>query len=265
MSHTTAAWDALQALRASKPLVHNITNYVVMNNSANALLAIGASPAMVHAAEEVEAFVEIASALVINIGTLSPDWVEAMHLATRRAVALNKPWALDPVGTGATPYRTQVAHTLIGERPTVVRGNASEILALANASDVSTRGVDSTEESEAALLPARELALQRGCVVAVTGAIDIVTDGEQVLRVANGHPLMTRVTGLGCSATAIIGAFLTVHPDPLEATAFALAIFGLAGEIAAQHARGPGSLQMHLLDALYQLDQTAIQKGIKIA
>ena len=265
MSPTTAAWDALQQLRRTKPLIQNITNYVAMNNSANALLAVGASPAMVHAVEEVEDFVTIAAALVINIGTITPPWVQAMHLAARKAVELGKPWALDPVGVGATSYRTGVAHALLDERPTVIRGNASEILALANASDIRTKGVDSTHESEAALLPARELALQRECVVAVSGAIDIITDGEQVLRVSNGHPLMPYVTALGCSATSLIGACLAVHPDPLEAAAFAMAIFGLAGEIAAERSPGPGSLQVHLLDALYGLDEATVRDGVKIA
>lgn len=265
MSYANAAWDALRTLRATNPLVQNITNYVVMNNTANALLAVGASPAMVHAAAEVEDFIAIAQALVINIGTLSPEWVEGMHRAAGKAVELGKPWVLDPVGVGATPYRTDVARSLVDRRPTVIRGNASEILALANASDVLTRGVDSLHESEAALLPARELALERKCVVAVSGAVDIITDGEQVLRVANGHPLMTRVTGLGCSATAIIGAFLAVHSDPIEATAFAMAIFGLAGEQAAERSPGPGSLQVHLLDTLHQLDEQTVRDGVKIA
>lgn len=263
MSASTA-WEALQALRAKVPLVHNITNYVVMNNTANALLAVGASPAMVHALEEVEEFVAIADALVINIGTLAPPWVEAMHLAARKAITLGKPWILDPVGVGATSWRTKVAQALLQEQPTVIRGNASEILALANASDIQTRGVDSRHESEAALLSARELALGQGCVVAVSGAIDIVTDGEQVVRVANGHPLMTRVTGLGCSATAVIAAFLAVHPDPLEATAYGLAIFGLAGELAAEQSPGPGTLQVQLLDALYQLDEAIVSDRARI-
>jgi hydroxyethylthiazole kinase len=263
MSASTA-WEALQALRAQVPLIHNITNYVVMNNTANTLLAVGASPAMVHAIEEIEEFVAIADALVVNIGTLSSEWVTAMHLAARKANTLGKPWILDPVGTGATSWRTKVARDLLSEWPTVIRGNASEILALANVNDAQTRGVDSRHESEAALLPARELALAQSCIVAVSGAVDVVTDGEQVLRVANGHPLMTRVTGLGCSATATIGAFLAVHPDPLEATAYGLAIFGLAGELAAERSSGPGTLQVQLFDALYQLDEATVSNRVRI-
>jgi hydroxyethylthiazole kinase len=262
--YASTAWEALQTLRSRTPLIQNITNYVVMNNTANALLALGASPAMVHSTEEVEEFIALADALVINIGTLSPSWVTAMHLAARKAVELGKPWILDPVGAGATSYRTQVARDLLGERPTVVRGNASEVLALTDAGEMATRGVDSAHGSEAALLPARELALQKQCIVAVTGAVDIVTDGELVLRVSNGHSLMTRVTGLGCSSTATIAAFLAVHPDPLEATAFGLALFGLAGELAAERSPGPGTLQVQLLDALYQLDEATVREQAQI-
>jgi hydroxyethylthiazole kinase len=257
MGHASDIWDALQTLRASRPLVQNITNYVVMNSTANALLAIGASPAMVHAGEEVEEFVAIAHALVINIGTLSPPWVTGMRLAAAQARALGKPWVLDPVGAGATPLRTATALQLLGMKPTVVRGNASEILALAEANRV-TRGVDSTDSSTSALDSGKKLARTFETVVTISGAVDYVTDGERVLHVENGHEMMTRVTGMGCTATALIGAFLAVQPDPVRAAAQAMAVLGVAGEIAVSRAAGPGSLQLHLLDVLYTLDEQAL-------
>jgi hydroxyethylthiazole kinase len=262
-SHAAATAAALARVRQASPLVHNITNYVAMDVSANALLALGASPAMVHAEDEVAEFVGIADALVINIGTLSPAWVKAMQLAAERAVAAGKPWVLDPVGAGATRYRTMVAGELARRQPTVIRGNASEILALAGTlagggGSAATRGVDSVHGSEQAVDAARALAAESGCVVAVTGPVDYVTDGESVLGVQNGHPLMTRVTALGCAATGAVGAFLAVEPEPLAATAYALAVFGLAGEIAARDAAGPGTLRWRLLDALHQLDEPAL-------
>lgn len=263
MDYAAATWEALRELRSTGPLVHSITNYVAMDVTANALLAVGASPAMVHAADEVEEFAGLAQALVVNIGTLSPPWVEAMHLAVEQAAALGRPWVLDPVGAGATAYRTRVVVELSRRRPTVVRGNASEILALAGASAERTRGVDSVHDSESALEVARTLSRELGTTVAVTGAVDYITDGERVLSVSNGHPLMTRVTALGCTATALTAAFLAVQPDPVLAAAQALAVLGLCGETAARQADGPGSLRWRLIDALHNLDESAIQ-GVRI-
>ena len=217
-----------------------------------------------HAREEAADFVAIASALVVNIGTLSPPWVEAMHQSAQAAGALGKPWVLDPVGCGATPYRTEVAVALAERRPTAIRANASEILALAGAANSSTRGVDSTHTSDEALEAARFLARETGAVVAVTGAIDRITDGRHTLAVANGHPLMARVTALGCAASAIVGAFLAVEPDPVAATASAVALFGLAGERAAAGAAGPGSLRWRLMDELHGLDEAAVRAGVRI-
>jgi hydroxyethylthiazole kinase len=248
------------AVREQSPLVHSITNYVSMDVTANALLAAGAAPAMVHAEEEVEEFVGIASALVINIGTLSPPWVRAMELAARRAGELGKPWVLDPVGAGATAYRTRVAETLAGLGPTVVRGNASEILALAG-TGAAARGVDSVHASEDAAAVAQELAPRLGCVVAVTGATDYVTDGRRLLAVANGDPLMGRVTALGCTASALVGAFLAVNSDGVVAATHALALLGVAGEIAARDAKGPGSLRLRLLDALHSMDAETLDRA----
>jgi hydroxyethylthiazole kinase len=232
---------------------------------ANCLLALGASPAMVHAEEEVEDFLGIAQALVVNIGTLSPPWVAAMLRAAARAGALGRPWVLDPVGAGATPYRTRTALDLIALRPMVIRGNASEILALAGAAAGPTKGVDSAHGADEAVDAARQLAASSGAVVAVTGAIDRITDGERSRAVSNGDARMTRVTALGCAASAVIGAFLTVESDPLEAAAQGLAVFGLAGERAAAGSAGPGGLRWRVVDELALLDETIVRGGVRIA
>lgn len=260
-SPADAIWTRLSAVRERQPLVHNITNFVVMNNTANALLALGASPAMIHSSDEVEDFVAISQALVINIGTLYSEQIAACKLAVAKAKAVKVPWILDPVGAGATPYRRAVAGSLARLEPSVIRGNGSEILALTEQTQSGQgRGVDSLHGSEAALGAARQLAAGTGAVVAITGAVDYVTDGRKITAIENGHPLMARVTGLGCSATAVIGAFLAVERDTFAATVAALAVFGVAGEIAAERSPGPGTLQVALLDALYALEEAAFVK-----
>lgn len=258
------AADLLAEVRDGHPLVHNITNFVVMNTTANALLALGAAPVMAHALEEVEEMATLAGALVLNIGTLTPEWVEAMVRAGLRAGERGAPIVLDPVGSGATRLRTDSARRLARELPvTVVRGNASEVLSLADAG-VTTRGVDAVHGVEDAVGAALRLARELDTTLAITGPVDLVTDGARVLRVANGHAMMALVTGTGCTATALVGAFLAVSTDPVEATAAALACLGLAGEAAAKRARGPGSFQMELLDALYQLDAGTVVEGARI-
>lgn len=248
-------WKDLEHVRAATPLVHNITNFVVMNTTANALLALGASPVMAHAVEEVEEMAGIAGALVINIGTLSREWVAAMKLAMQTASKRDIPIVLDPVGAGATTYRTQTTLELLDAcAPSVIRGNASEISALVDHS-VRTKGVDSGAMSDAAVeKAARQLAESYDCVTVVSGATDFLTDGKQELYISNGDALMPRVTGLGCTASALIGAFAAINPDPLEAAGHAMAVLGICGEIAAETAAGPGSLQMRLIDCLYTLD-----------
>jgi hydroxyethylthiazole kinase len=258
------AADALERVRQQAPLVHNITNYVVMNTTANALLAIGASPAMVHAIDEVEEFVAISRALVINVGTLSAPWVEAMRAAAATAAEKGVPWILDPVGAGATSFRTLVSQELGQARPTAIRGNASEIVAVSGGA-AKTKGVDSTHGSRDSIEAARDLARTLGTVVAVTGATDYVTDGDRIVAISNGHPMMARVTGLGCTATALCGAFLAVADDRLSAVAHALAVLGVAGELAAERAQGPGSLQMHILDLLYTMDERLLADRARIA
>lgn len=247
-------WPTLQLMREARPLVHNITNYVVMNSTANALLALGASPAMVHATDEVEDFASISGSLVVNIGTLSSEWVAGMKLAIATVSGRGVPWVLDPVGVGATRFRTRVAADLARRGPVVVRGNASEILALAGAAGEGPKGVDSVVGSEDAIVAAKGLASSLGTVVAVSGATDVITDGERVARLHDGHAMMSLVTGMGCTATAIIGAFLAVEKDPFLAATYGLAALGVAGKHAAEGAAGPGTLQLRILDALYRLD-----------
>ena len=260
------AAENLKQVREKKPLVHNITNYVVMNYTANALLACGASPVMAHAAEEVEEMVSLAGALVLNIGTLSLPWIEAMLKAGKRANALKIPVILDPVGAGATRLRTDTAKRIIEAISIqVIRGNASEILSLAGAGpETSTKGVDSVHTVDQAIETARFLAKDLKTTLAITGAVDLITDGERVCRVLNGHAMMSCVTGTGCTATTMIAAFLAVDPDPFTAAATGLSYFGLAGEKAASKTSGPGSFQTALLDALYLLKEEDLKAGAKI-
>ncbi len=241
----------LNAMRAAAPLVQNITNYVAMNVMANVMLAAGASPAMVHARGEAAEFAGIASALSINIGTLDDEWADCMALAANAAGSSGTPWVLDPVAVGATALRRHVAARLLGLGPTVIRGNASEILALAGVA-AHGRGVDAADPVAAAEAAARDLAAQSGAVVAVTGAVDFVTDGSRAVRIANGDPIMPLVTALGCSLTGIVAAFAAVAP-PFDATVAALAYYGAAGEVAAHDAKGPGSFQVAFLDALHAM------------
>lgn len=257
-------WPLIQAVRTRAPLVQNITNFVVMNNSANALLAVGASPIMAHAHPEVPQMLAICQALVVNIGTLDEYWVAAMQLAATEARRLGKPWVLDPVGAGATPYRDEVLADLLGLRPNFIRGNASEILALAQRHPTATKGVDSTAASTEALAAAQALSTQLGAVVCVSGETDIVVSGARQAYVANGSPLMTKVTGLGCSATAVLGAFAAVGADPFAAAVAGVALFSVAGELAAVDAAGPGSLQVRLLDTLYTLTEAEFTSRLRL-
>lgn len=257
------AADDLALVREKHPLVHNITNYVVMNSTANMLLALGASPVMAHAVEEVEEMAALAGALVLNIGTLSAPWITSMFKAGRAAEVRGVPVVLDPVGAGATTLRTDTARKLLDDvHPAVVRGNASEILALCGSGGA--RGVDAQHPVDAARAKAKELARARRMVVAVTGAEDYVTDGERGARIANGHPLMGRVTGTGCAATAVTGAFCAIQPDAFLAAVSALVVFGLAGERAARGAPRPGTFAVCLVDALDELDRPLVQSMARV-
>jgi len=260
----TGAAAHLEQIKEKKPLVHNITNYVVMNYTAMALLAVGASPIMAHAHEEVEELTSLAGALVLNIGTLTPYWVDSMIKAGQKANEKNIPVILDPVGSGATRLRTDSAKRIINEvKISVVRGNASEALSLAEKGS-QTKGVDSIhsvdEAAEAGMILAKELKT----VLAITGKIDFITDGRSAFRVSNGHPMMSAVTGTGCAATAVIAAFHAVGSDPLAAAAEGLAFFGLAGEKAAEEASAPGTFQLKLLDFLYLVNSREFEQGIRV-
>ncbi len=258
-------WKHIETVRAESPLVHNITNFVVMNNTANALLAVGASPIMAHAHSEVQGMTSICQSLVINIGTLDEYWVKSMLLATEKAHQMNKPWVLDPVGAGATKYRNHTISALLGYKPTVIRGNASEIMALAKDNTTPTKGVDSTAESNEAIVAARMIADEHETLVCISGKTDIIVGKDTLIYLNNGDALMTKVTGLGCSATAVIGAFIAVIDNKVEALAAATALFSIAGELAAGQCAGPGSLQVQLLDKLYTITEDDFMLNLKIS
>jgi len=243
--------SALETLRANTPLVHCITNYVAMNIAANVTLAAGASPAMIHAPEEVADFAPIAGALTINIGTLSAPWVESMKAAATAATAASVPWVLDPVAHFATPYRTKAALDLLALKPAIVRGNASEIIALAGGAG-SGKGADSGDSVIDAQSSAQALAESHGCVVSVSGPVDFITDGTRSASISGGSDLMPKVTALGCSLTALVGAYAAVAPS-LDATIAAFVHFAEAGEEAAKSAQGPGSFSVAFLDTLHTL------------
>ncbi len=249
--------------------MHSITNLVVMNFNANMLLAMGASPVMAHAHEEVADMAAIAQALVLNVGTLEPYWIDSMCQALAVAQQRGTPSVLDPVGAGATGYRNQSLQRILHQAmPSVIRGNASEIMSVAG-SAVQTRGVDSGAAVEAAISAARDLASASGGVVCVSGPVDQVLEaGGRHASLANGHEWMTRITGVGCSASALVGAFCAVQTDTWRATVAAMAYLGVAGEVATERvqarAQGVGSLQIELLDQLQLLDEHTFQQRLKL-
>jgi len=261
----TAPYTSLiTEIRSRHPLVHNITNYVVMNITANALLAVGASPVMAHAIEEMDEMVSLASALVINLGTLSASWIEAMGKAAQTARSRGIPIILDPVGAGATQFRTRTARDLLeSSPPNLIRGNASEICALANAA-VKTRGVDSTLSSDQAIDAGHLLAEQHGLTVVISGAIDHIIAPHAHREVHNGHPMMAQVTGMGCVATALLGAFAAITPDATDAAVATMVLMGVAGEQAVQRAEGPGTFVPHFIDALARMTPEAIAPQARI-
>jgi hydroxyethylthiazole kinase len=254
----------LALIRERRPLVHNITNYVVMNETANAILALGALPVMAHAREEVAEMVGLAGALVLNIGTLSPDWVESMLLAGAAANERGVPVVLDPVGAGATSYRTETAKRILDAVDVaVLRGNAGEVATLVGI-EAEVRGVESVGAGDDAAGLARAAARTLGVVASVTGPVDHVSDGDRAASIANGHPLLASITGTGCMSTALTGCFLAAHEDRFEAAAEALVAFGVAGEDAAVGANGPGSFHVALYDALAALDPSTLTARARV-
>lgn len=267
--------NAVDNVRASLPLVHNITNYVTVNDCANALLAIGASPIMSDEPADVEDITSICGGLTLNIGTLNERSIEGMFVAGARAGELGHPIVLDPVGAGASALRTRTAGDLLDKLPvSVIRGNMSEVKALAGGA-ATTRGVDVcpddavTEENLAASAAfARDFAAKTGAVVAITGAIDIVADAERAFAIRNGSALMGRITGAGCMLSCLCTAFAVANPNALlEAMVAAVALMGLAGQTAQGRMGGMdgnGSFRTYVLDALYRLDGDALEQGAKV-
>ena len=260
-----ATGDSLRRMRAQRPLVHQITNFVVMNETANATLALGALPVMAHAPEEVAAMATVAGALVLNIGTLTREWVDSMILAGRAADRAGVPVVFDPVGVGATQLRTESAQRILHEvAVAVVRGNAAEVATLAGRAAL-IRGVESVGSTDDIGELARAAARTLGCTVAVTGPIDAVSDGVTTLLVANGDAMLATVSGTGCIASAITGCFAAVNPrQPLRAASEALVALGVAGEDAAERSHGPGTFHAALYDALHLLSPDTVDVRARV-
>ena len=261
------ASELLTNIRNKGPLVWNFSNFVSMDIAANALLSIGASPAMAHAKEESKDFIEICKAingaLTINIGTFDPYWQECALKAAKHANENNVPWVLDPVGAGASSFRNKNVEELMKFKPTILRGNGSEIMAVAGLSG-GGKGVDSTSTSNDALDAAISIADQNNIIVAVTGITDYVTDGSVTYAIEGGHEMMTKVTATGCALSCLIGAAIAVGENKILSAASIIGIYGLAGEIASKISQGPGSLRMKLLDQLYNISADEIISNVKI-
>lgn len=257
--------NGLISIREKRPLVHSITNFVVMNETANATLCIGALPIMAHASEEVEEMVSMANALVLNIGTLAPDWVDAMELAGKRANEKGIPVILDPVGAGATKLRTDASKRLLDNvKVSIIRGNTAEIATLAGWS-AEIRGVESISTDGMTAESLKQFASDIGCTVAATGPIDLVSDGKQCASIRNGDTMLSKVVGTGCMSNVIVGAFASVEPDPFIAAIGGLVCFEVAGEIAAHdNIDKPGTFHMELYNELYTLEPSDVCSLAKI-
>ncbi|WP_424217316.1 hydroxyethylthiazole kinase (plasmid) [Streptomyces sp. BI20] len=255
--------DVIASLRDSAPLVHCLTNVVVSQFTANVLLAAGAAPAMVHSAEEAGALARVAGGVLVNLGTVTSVTAEAMRVAVTEAAGAGRPWVLDPVAVGPLPWRTELAHELLASAaPTVIRGNASEILALGGGTG--GRGVDSTDSPEAALDAADALARRHGCAVAVSGPVDVLTDGSRVVRLGNGHALLPLVTGTGCALGALVAACTAVTDDALLAATAATGLLTVAAQDAAARSAGPGTFAVALIDALYELGPQRLAEALDL-
>jgi hydroxyethylthiazole kinase len=261
-----AVSQTLDQVKAKKPLIHQLTNFVTVNDCANVTLALGASPVMTSDPAEVEEMVSFASALVLNIGTLNGQLVESMILAGRKAAAIGVPVIFDPVGVGATALRSAAAERIIREIPlAVIRGNMSEIKTLAGINE-GIRGVDSTAGQEQGEAVAQRLSKRLGCVVAITGPVDIIAQGDEVCRIENGHPLLASVTGTGCMSTALTGCCCGVA-NPFIGAIAGIAVMGVAGEIAQQSLKeneGLGTFRVRLIDAIGNMTTHIIRKYAKI-
>ncbi len=257
-------WADIQSIRTLSPLIHNITNYVAMELTASSLLAIGASPVMAHALEEVEEMSQLSNSLVINIGTLSPSWIKGMQIALRAAKSRGLSVVLDPAGAGATNYRSDTARTLLSQGGiTAIRGNASEIVSLDHGNKTPTKGVEGDAVSMESVDQAKAVALKNACVVWMSGTTDLITDGKSVLLMGNEHLFRKKVSGMGSVSSAIAGAFLSVNAVPLLASAHAAAVMGAAAEIAGESAKGPGAFKMLFQDVLFNLSKKDITNWMK--
>lgn len=252
-----------EAIRASAPLIHNLTNLVMQNDTAGAIAAVGGTQVTLHTVEEARDAAALCAALAVNPGTPDADWLRCARQALDVALERNKPWVLDPVAVGLSPFRTDAMRELLARLPTVLKANASEILALAQLA-AGGRAADSVHTVEQAREGAQLLAKRYGCIVVVTGATDLITDGEQTVRIANGASLMGRMIGSGCMLTSVLACFLAVSDQPFEAAQAAVAWFDVAGELAAQRASGPGTLKPHLIDALYGLEPHQLQARLRL-
>ncbi len=266
MNHNFKTPDAdmvsndLEAVRNASPLIHNITNYVVMNLTANALLSIGARPVMSDALPEAGEMTAASDALILNIGTLSERWEKSMMESAATASALGIPIVLDPVGAGITSYRLNFVRRMLESfSPQIIKGNSSEIKALLS---LYKRDEIPLSESNSPAADAESLALQTGCTVIVTGPIDYITDGERISCILNGSSIMARTTGMGCTAAALAGAFLSVTQDTFRAAVSTMAVMGIAGQRAAEHSGGNGSFQVCFLDELYNMNRETINKNL---
>ncbi len=258
------AAELLKRVRAQKPVIHHITNWVTIYDCANVVKVFGASPVMAHAPEEVEQMAGIASALVLNIGTLTTALIQAMKIAAKAANKKSIPVVLDVCGAGATALRDKSCFELLGEcRIDIIKGNASEIARIAGES-VTTKGVDASKVEADLGVIARTLAAARSCTVVVTGAEDIVTDARKTLHICNGHALMGHVVGTGCMAASVIGTFAAVEKDLVMAAASGLVCFEVAAECAAKVSRGPGSFKENLFDAAFALNADTLKRLQKV-
>lgn len=254
----------LEDLRTRKPLVHHITNWVTISECASITRSLGALPVMAHAAEEVEEMVAISGALVLNIGTLTPELVDSMVRAGKQANKLGKPVILDAVGAGATKLRTESARRLLDSvKVTVIKGNAGEIATLAGAR-AEVRGVESVSVEGDAAAHAKALARAEGCAVVITAPVDVITDGKRTFLVRNGHARMGEVVGTGCMAASVIAAFCAVEKDAAVAAACAMAAYGISGEMAARDAKGPGSMKQNMFDCIMAMTPEDVEKGARI-
>ena len=257
-------YEVLHAVRTVKPVVHHLTNWVTIYDCANIVKVFGASPVMAHAKEEVAAMAKIASAVVLNIGTLTPDLVEAMKIAGKSANDKGIPVVLDVCGAGATKLRDDACADIIAHvKVAVIKGNASEVARVAGL-DVQTKGVDATKVAADMVATAKGLAQKKQCAVVVTGAKDIVTDGTATYVISNGHAMMVNVVGTGCMATSVIGAFAAVEKNTAFAAAAGLVCYEIAAERAASRAAGPGSFKEYLFDEVYQLNEKSIETMQKV-